>query len=388
MNDLHGILFAYHSDSNLGELTRPRNTCSLPFGGRYRLIDFMLSSYVNAGISDVGLIVHESYQSLLDHVGSGKDWDLSRKHGGLRILPPFGVAERGGSGEYRGNMEALAGIYTYLQNIRQEYVIMGWGDMVVNLPVAEVFQQHLDSGADITILCTQELKGAPRNTVYITQGPDGLVSDLSINPAHAANALESLETYIISKKLLLDMVDYCAAHNIHNFSRGVLLPRLSTLKVLPYLHRGYVARFQSVADYFQHSMDLLDPAVRADLFDPDRPIRTKDQSNPSTYYGPDAKSVHSLVADGCFIEGEVENSILSRGVIVEARRQGLQQRPDAGDHHPRRCLPVLHHHRQECPGESGPDADGPLHLSAGHLQGFHRLIAGEAPDRTRGLPPR
>ena len=318
MNDLHGILFAYHSDSNLGELTRPRNTCSLPFGGRYRLIDFMLSSYVNAGISDVGLIVHESYQSLLDHVGSGKDWDLSRKHGGLRILPPFGVAERGGSGEYRGNMEALAGIYTYLQNIRQEYVIMGWGDMVVNLPVAEVFQQHLDSGADITILCTQELKGAPRNTVYITQGPDGLVSDLSINPAHAANALESLETYIISKKLLLDMVDYCAAHNIHNFSRGVLLPRLSTLKVLPYLHRGYVARFQSVADYFQHSMDLLDPAVRADLFDPDRPIRTKDQSNPSTYYGPDAKSIHSLVADGCFIEGEVENSILSRGVIVEA----------------------------------------------------------------------
>ena len=318
MNDLHGILFAYHSDSNLGELTRPRNTCSLPFGGRYRLIDFMLSSYVNAGISDVGLIVHESYQSLLDHVGSGKDWDLSRKHGGLRILPPFGVAERGGSGEYRGNMEALAGIYTYLQNIRQEYVIMGWGDMVVNLPVADVVQQHRDSGADITSLGTQELTGAPRNTVYITQGPDGLVSDLSINPAHAANALESLETYIISKKLLLDMVDYCAAHNIHNFSRGVLLPRLSTLKVLPYLHRGYVARFQSVADYFQHSMDLLDPAVRADLFDPDRPIRTKDQSNPSTYYGPDAKSVHSLVADGCFIEGEVENSILSRGVIVEA----------------------------------------------------------------------
>ena len=317
MNDLHGILFAYHSDSNLGELTRPRNTCSLPFGGRYRLIDFMLSSYVNAGISDVGLIVHESYQSLLDHVGSGKDWDLSRKHGGLRILPPFSYAEKGG-GEYRGDMAALAGVANYLQNIRQEYVIMGWGDMVVNLPVAEVFQQHLDSGADITILCTQELKGAPRNTVYITQGPDGLVSDLSINPAHAANALESLETYIISKKLLLDMVDYCAAHNIHNFSRGVLLPRLSTLKVLPYLHRGYVARFQSVADYFQHSMDLLDPAVRADLFDPDRPIRTKDQSNPSTYYGPDAKSVHSLVADGCFIEGEVENSILSRGVIVEA----------------------------------------------------------------------
>ena len=95
MNDLHGILFAYRSNANLGELTRPRNTCSLPFGGRYRLIDFMLSNYVNAGITDVGLMVHESYQSLLDHLGSGKDWDLSRKHGGLRILPPFGYAGQG-----------------------------------------------------------------------------------------------------------------------------------------------------------------------------------------------------------------------------------------------------------------------------------------------------
>ena len=135
-------------------------------------------------------------------------------------------------------------------------------------------------------------------------------------------------------------------------------------------------------------MDLLDPAVRADLFNPDRPIRTKDQSNPSTYYGPDAKSIHSLVADGCFIEGEVENSILSRGVIVEAGAKVSNSVLMQGTIIQRRCLPVLHHHRQERAGESGPDADGPLHLSAGHLQGLHRLIAGEAPDRTRGLPPR
>ncbi len=317
MNDLHGILFAYHSDANLGELTRPRNTCSLPFGGRYRLIDFMLSSYVNAGISDVGLIVHESYQSLLDHVGSGKDWELSRKHGGLRILPPFGYSEKVG-GEYRGNMEALAGIYTYLQNIRQEYVIMGWGDIAVNLPVAEIFQQHQESGADVTVVCTKQLKGAPRSTTYITVGDNGQVCDMSINPPSAEEALESLEVYVVSKKLLLDMVDYCSAHNLHSFGRGVLLPRLNTLKIMSYVHDGYVARFQSVSGYFERSMDLLDPAVRDDLFNPARPIRTKDMSNPSTYYGPDAKSINSLVADGCFIEGEVENSILSRGVIVEA----------------------------------------------------------------------
>ena len=315
MNDLHGILFAYHSDANLGELTRPRNTCSLPFGGRYRLIDFMLSSYVNAGISDVGLIVHESYQSLLDHVGSGKDWELSRKHGGLRILPPFGYSEKVG-GEYRGNMEALAGIYTYLQNIRQEYVIMGWGDIAVNLPVAEVFQQHQDTGADVTVVCTKNLKGAPRSTSYITVGGNGQVCDMSINPPSAEEALESLEVYVVSKKLLLDMVDYCSAHNLHSFGRGVLLPRLNTLKIVPYVHNGYVARFQSVSGYFERSMDLLDPAVRDDLFNPARPVRTKDMSNPSTYYGPDSKSINSLVADGCFIEGTVTDCILFPGVRV------------------------------------------------------------------------
>ncbi|OUQ77925.1 glucose-1-phosphate adenylyltransferase subunit GlgD [Flavonifractor sp. An100] len=316
MNDLHGILFAYRSDSNLGELTRPRNTCSLPFGGRYRLIDFMLSNYVNAGITDVGIIVHESYQSLLDHLGSGKDWDLSRKHGGLRILPPFSYAEHG-HGEYRGNMEALAGVAGYLNNIRQEYVIMAWGDTALNLPVAKVLEQHIATGADVTVVCTPTPHGAPRFSEYVEVSAEGRVTDLSIHPTAADKALESLEIYILSKQLLLDMVDYCAAHDVVSFSRGVLQPRLKSLKMVPYVHEGYVGRFQSVSDYFQHSMDLQDPAIRADLFNPDRPIRTKDQSNPSTYYGPSSVSTRSLVADGCYIEGEVTDSILSRGVIVE-----------------------------------------------------------------------
>ncbi|NBI68471.1 glucose-1-phosphate adenylyltransferase subunit GlgD [Pseudoflavonifractor sp. 60] len=316
MNDLHGILFAYRSDANLGELTRPRNTCSLPFGGRYRLIDFMLSNCVNAGITDVGVVVHQSYQSLLDHLGSGKDWDLSRKHGGLRILPPFSYTEQG-QGEYRGSMEALAGVHDYLEDIRQDYILLAWGDVAINLPVNEVFEQHLNSGADITMVCTPTLKGAPRFSEYVEVSEDGRITDLSIHPTAADKALESLEIYILSKRLLMDMVDYCAAHDVTNFSRGVLQPRMKSLKMVPYVHKGYVGRFQSVGDYYQRSMDLLDPAIRADLFNPSRPIRTKDQSNPSTYYGPESKSTRSLVADGCFIEGEVENSILARGVIVE-----------------------------------------------------------------------
>ncbi len=316
-NTLHGILFAYHSDANLGELTRPRNTCSLSYGGRYRLIDFMLSNYVNAGIRDVGLVVHESYQSLLDHVGSGKDWELSRKHGGLRILPPFSYAQEH-AGEYRGIMEALAGVRSYLEDIRQDYIIMGCADIAINLPVDKVFRQHLDSGADVTIVCTRKMRGSPRSTTYVSTDESGRICDMSINPPTAGDALESLEFYIVSKKMLIEMVDYCAAHDLHTFAKDTLLPRLNSLKVMPYIHEGYVARFQSVADYYQNSEDLLNPEVRADLFNPARPIRTKDQSNPSTYYGPDAVSTRCLVSDGCYIEGEIVNSVLGRGVIVEA----------------------------------------------------------------------
>ncbi len=316
MNDLHGILFAYRSDKELGELTRPRNTCSLPYGGRYRLIDFMLSSYVNAGISDVGVIVHERYQSLLDHLGSGKDWELSRKHGGLRILPPFGYSGQG-QREYQGNVEALAGVSSYLKHIRQDYVIMGWGDTAVNLPVAEIFEQHLASKADITVVCTPTLKGAPRFSNYVEVDAEGRITDLSVHPSSTDKQLESLEVYVISKQLLIDLVDYCASHEQFSFTRHLLQPRIKSLKIMSYIHNGYAGRFQSVADYFQRSMEMLDPTVCADLFNDERPIRTKDMSNPSSYYGPESKVIRSLVADGCTIEGEVENCVISRGVTIE-----------------------------------------------------------------------
>ncbi len=314
MNDLHGIIFAYRSDPHLRELTQPRNTCSVPYGGRYRLVDFMLSNMVNAGVTDIGMIVHESYQSLLDHVGTGKDWDLSRKHGGLRILPPFSYAEQGG--DYHGVIEALASMSSYLNNIRQDYVILAGGDIIANLPVAEIFQQHLDSGCDITaVCCTRSTGSDSRDCIFLSFGPDGRVNDVAIHPNQPVGT-ECLQIYIMSKELLLAIVEHCSTHEISSFSRGVLVDMNGSLKIMPYLFNGYVARAHSVQQYFKTSMDLLDPAVRADLFDPRRPIRTKDQSNPSTYYSPEAEVTSSLIADGCVIEGKVENSILFRGVKV------------------------------------------------------------------------
>ncbi|MBO5727379.1 MAG: glucose-1-phosphate adenylyltransferase subunit GlgD, partial [Oscillospiraceae bacterium] len=197
MNDLHGIIFAYRSHRNLAELTRHRNTCSVPFAGRHRLIDFMLSNMVNAGVTDIGLIVHENYQSLLDHVGSGKDWDLSRKHGGLRILPPFSTAERK-QGEYRGTMEALIGVSSYLKKIRQEYVVMAWGDMALNLSIEDVFRQHLASGSDITVVCSHTHWGVPQECQYVHNDASGRVFDMSVRPTTEPDAPEFHDMFIIS----------------------------------------------------------------------------------------------------------------------------------------------------------------------------------------------
>ena len=316
MKNLHGILLAYRSDPSLRELTQHRNTCSIPYGGRYRIIDFMLSSLVNAGVSDVGLIVNESYQSLLDHVGSGKDWELSRKYGGLRILPPFSFAQTHDSGENRGRMDALVGVRSYLKKIRQDYVVLAWGDLVANLPISDAFEKHRESGADITAICTRKPSGDPKACTYFTVGANGTVTDVAVHPNEPMGC-ETLECYIMSKDLLLNLVDYAAAHRIHSFSEGVLLAMSGQLKIVPYLFDGYVARIHSVASYFARSMDLLNPEVQAELFDLERPIRTKIHSLPATYYSTEGRAHGSLVADGCIIEGTVENSILFRGVKIE-----------------------------------------------------------------------
>ena len=271
MNKLHGIIFAYLSNPDLRELTQHRNTCSIPYGGRYRVIDFMLSNMVNTGVSDVGLIVHANYQSLLDHVGSGKDWDLSRKHGGLRILPPFGYSGRR-EGIYRGRMDALAGVRSYLQYIRQDYVVLAGGDLAVNLPLNDIFEAHIRNDADITAVCTSRPMGSPKDCDYFTIGAGGRITDVLVHPP-IAQGCESLEVYILSKQLLLSLVDHCAAHNIPSFSTGVLQAMAGQLKICPYVFDGYAARLQSVAGYFARSMELLNPEVRTDLFAPGRPVR-------------------------------------------------------------------------------------------------------------------
>ena len=312
MTDVHGIVYAYHSSPGLGELTRGRTNASLPFAGRYRLIDFALSSLSNAGVRDVGVIMQRDYQSLLDHVASGKAWDLSRRRGGMRLLPPFGDNHRG---DYSGTAEALNGVIGYVRGIPQEHVVLLPADVLCNVDLAAAIQRHLAGGCGVTAVCTRSV---PKGTHYrCTLGENDRVKRLLFRQRGAGPGVAALEIYIIRKDVLLLILDRCAQENRFHFHHDGLADYLAQGGSMDaVLHEGYAARIDNVEDYFSASMDMLQPGPRASLFPTDRPVRTKERADGSTYSGEDARVENSLVADGCYIEGTVKNCVLFRGVRV------------------------------------------------------------------------
>ena len=317
MKGLHGIIFSYEKHTNLRELTANRTPASVPFAGRYRIIDFILSSMVNAGITDVGVVLHGRYQSLMDHLGSGKDWDLSRKHGGLRLLPPFAYEKSGFIREFRGRMEALAGVRSYLQGIRQSHVVMANSDLIINIPLQDVYQAHLNSGADITAVCTNSTPEGTHHRFVV--GEDGFAKEILLRRTGPGEGCATLEVYIMSKEVLLGIIDRCdnaLNHKFHRDGLGGLLADGGKIGV--YMHDDYAVQITSVNGYYKASMDMLDREKRNQLFPESRPVRTKGRSDVSTYYGDKAVSQNSLVADGCIIEGSLENCVIFRGVRVGA----------------------------------------------------------------------
>jgi len=314
MQDLHGILFAYTSGEQLRELTEHRTESSVPFGGRYRVVDFMLSNLVNAGVRDVGVIMQENYQSLLDHLGSGKDWDLSRKRGGLRLLPPFGYAGSN-RGLYRGNLDALAAAADYISYIRQKYVVLADANVIANLPLEEIFRRHVDAKAAVTCVCAPCHEGREERAYFRLGEKDTVTETLAGNPEPDTYA--DMGVYILSKSFLEDLLRHCGTQGGHDFAFDILQQKQAGLHIMGYLHSGYRACLRTVSDYYRESMQLLCPEIRGDLFSRARPVKTKVRDEASSYYGANSHVRNCVVADGCFLEGDIENSIIFRGVRVE-----------------------------------------------------------------------
>ena len=322
MKNVHGIIYAYHSFHELGELGTHRTGASMPFCGRYRLIDIALSSMQNAGIHDVGVIMQRGYQSLLDHLGAGKSWDMARKVGGMNMLPPYGLPDSH-KGSYEGTMEALNAIGSYISDdIKADYVLLTRGDVCANMDMASLIEAHLASDNDITAVITP-----PKAATYVHNHPhhrveldeNGIVTEIYHGQTTDERGYGLMETYILSREKLLEMMKWCAEGNRLHFHTDAVNHFLAKgWKIGSFMHEGFARHITCVKDFWDANMDMLDPELLSQLFPAERPVSTRERSDVSTYYAAGSKVSNSLVADGCIIEGELENCIIFGGVKVGA----------------------------------------------------------------------
>lgn len=315
MGNVLGLVFANMHDTTLGDMTKNRTMGSVMFGGRYRLIDFPLSNMVNSGISEVGVITKSNYQSLLDHLGSAREWDLARKKGGLYILPPFGNVE---STLYRGRIEALYGAMSFIKHSRAKYVILSDCDVVTNIDYKPIVAAHIESGADITAVAHTGVYSSDdiKTSTVFNVDADKNVTSVLINPDISGTCTTSLNVFVMSMDFLIETVNDAMARGNVSFERNILQEKCRELKIKIYEYDNYFSKLNSPESYFKSNMALLEPENARKLFVPKRSIYTKVSDNAPVKYDLDSKASNSLIADGCIIEGEVENSVLFRGVKV------------------------------------------------------------------------
>ncbi len=315
MSNVLGLIFANMHDSTISNLTKFRTMGSVPFGARYRLIDFALSNMVNSGINKVGVITNANYQSLIDHLGSGAEWDLSRKTGVLHLLPPYGHIS---GGLYRGRLEALAGVIDFIRYSDEEYVLISDTDVIANIDYKKVLEAHEETGADITIVYTKMVCDTERSRTktVLSENDSGKVYDVLVRPEISGENNVSLNMFMMKKEFLQKLVIEKAGKNLYSFEVDVLQHMLHELNVYGYRFDGYNAQKDCIKTYFGANMELMNPNVRHELFVGDNPIYTKVRDEAPAKYGLDAKCKNSIVADGCIIEGTVENSVLFRGVKI------------------------------------------------------------------------
>ena len=320
MKNTLGIIIGFDSNNDLRELSEHRPVASVPVGGRYRVIDFMMSNLVNSGCYQVAVLMRDKYQSLLDHLGSGKDWDLSRKRGGMFLLPPNAFAPKSSplvTENYRTSLEALGSISDMLNKNKSEHVLICSADIVANIPLDEVMKEHKKSEADVTIVCTKTPEGGAFDMV-LDLSPRHEVEDIRNGDNMGGKCkYKSMGIYIMKRKYLQSLLSDCVTHNLRSFERDAMQHVFKRGdKVHGYVFDKYSAKIENVKGYFSASMDMLDKDIRDQVFLENRPILTKIYDEAPTYYGEDAEVSDSLIADGSRIEGTVKNSIIFRGCTI------------------------------------------------------------------------
>ena len=320
-----GLIFSNIHDANIPEFTGMRTMASVPFGGRYRLIDFALSNMVNTGISKVGIITHDNYQSLVDHIGAGKDWDLARRSGGIKILPPFITAydSKMAANLYHSRLEALIGVTNFISRCTEDVLVLSDCDGICNIDLRKVLEEHAKSGAVMTIVSAQnKLQCGENEGLYrIVSDENGNIQSIGKSstglPEEEKEGNICTNIIVVDRRFLLARINEASVRNYTDFYRDIIWRNLGKYPIKEYVYDGTYILVSSLRCYFAASMKLLDSDVRDTLFGiADRPVYTKVRNTAPTVYTNGAKVKNSYIADGCRIEGEVENCIFFRGVHI------------------------------------------------------------------------
>ena len=316
MNNVMGLVFANIYDSSLGQLTNKRTQASLPFGGRYRQIDFTLSNMANAGIRHVGIVTQYNFQSLMNHIGSGEEWDLELEVNGLEYITPYSM---GVSNNFRGKLEAIAAAgKSYLADAPEEYVVLADAAVIATMDLESIIRAHIDSGKDLTVVVKAGIANAEKQLdLAVRLGEDREITDMAVDYAAPEDYLASMGIFIIRRELLLESAEDCVAHNRYRFEREFILQDWADglLSVNAYEYRDVALFNESAEEYFRNNLALIDKNVRRDLlFRNGLTIYTKVRDQVPTFYGESSEIDDCIVADGCVLLGAAENSVLFRGV--------------------------------------------------------------------------
>ncbi len=314
--DTMGIILT--SEDRIPPITDIRANSALPIAGRYRIIDFVLSNMANAGITNIGVATETNYSSLMDHIKSGKPWDLDRKNWGLNVLPPN--LEKMTYGTIKGNIDMLAGISDFIHRSGQTYVILSLGNSIYNIDFAAVVEEHIENQSDITVVY-KDMKGVEEAELsrftLLELDEEKRVTDIEVEPYYPKTSNASMDIYVMEKALLESIVDECSARGDRDFVKDALVKKMGGLRMYGYEYTGYTDKIDSLKSYYRNNMNFLNAEIRDELFNRENPIYTKTKDQSPTKYGAEAEVENSFISDGCTIEGKVINCVLSRGVKIE-----------------------------------------------------------------------
>ncbi|MBQ0097842.1 MAG: glucose-1-phosphate adenylyltransferase subunit GlgD [Oscillospiraceae bacterium] len=311
-NKILGLIFANTNEKHLPDLTSQRTMGSVPFGGKYRIIDFPLSNMSNSGINNVGIIAKSNFHSLMDHLGSGSAWDLARRRSGLSILPPYGEHD------FSNLIETFSNLHGYIEHGDEEYVLISPSDCIMNIDYSKVLAFHEEKDADVTFVYTKKridhIQSDFRSILELDS--ESRITKIMVSPVTNDEYNLTTGSILMKKDFLMAAVKKCIAECRYDFIKDIFQPNISKYKLYGYESTGYCEFITSVKAYFDANMKLMDNDIRDELFNPQRPIYTKVRDDIPCKYGLESSVKNSLIAQGCIINGTVENSIISKGVYV------------------------------------------------------------------------